>query len=702
MPRKNTSFPNLSDWWQVRQGHNTHLDKWLCNNIHTFPKDLDTDNPDGDEVLCEVVMRLKKAVPDDTIFEGPDLYHLFLSISTSDSAHVPCSFNSSPYRMLGHWFGSHDDGDAPLWTRNMTDGVRYKFRQPRTFMARFVAGLTDIWVGDLLHQTISPRMLEWAVANARGTPVAKEVLRQRTRIIAQLFLEQHPFCPPRWIRGTNLRRGGRITIPSSDANHRTTRSVYWTRGNVTGWVTFQRMNTTNARLVFDDCLAAALTELKAHHCGSASQALERHLVHSYMACLFYTRENVTSTSEKCLRSSCLKTSSPLRSPTSKLIMVAALVEPLPQRMWSFTLHAPECNVKPRKFYAFRMNVTDTTTTGGIIASGLLPFLDHTNNIWRSSGSITSSRSCYYFIYSVKAYFFILVSRQMAPFTVPCNCSQCHGALVSRTTKRSHEDSDRRRVSQQAYQTSTSTTHPAPTLPVASAILPIRTPLQLPPQTLPLSSATPARAPTAVASESVASQPEVLTSPIVDPDFSFMLPIDPLAPASMPPETHVPLHPAAESASVSVPDITVMPAPPVVLPARVARMPVAAQAQELASMAAAERRGLQAMRAARAEAVPLVPIADDDWEDHHDQDEERDLQEGPQPIEDDIYRVPSRPATRLPAPNDLHSHPAAYMLYLLVVWLHTALHLPFRGCDVVLQVVAYTSGNLGKSYLMLCG
>lgn len=84
--------------------------------------------------------------------------------------------------MLGHWQGSHDDGDAPLWTRSMIPNHTYRFRQPRSFMARLVAGLTDIWVGDvvgvriLLHLfhhhsniwqlTISPRMIDWAYANS--------------------------------------------------------------------------------------------------------------------------------------------------------------------------------------------------------------------------------------------------------------------------------------------------------------------------------------------------------------------------------------------------------------------------------------------------------------------------------------------------------------------------------------------------------
>ncbi|KAF8131720.1 hypothetical protein K438DRAFT_1788225 [Mycena galopus ATCC 62051] len=117
------------------------------------------------------------------------------------------------------------------------------------------------------------------------------------------------------------------------------------------------------------------------------------------------------------------------------------------------------------------------------------------------------------------------------------------------------------------------------------------------------------------------------------------------------------------------------------------------------MAAAERRGLQAIRNARARVGPLLPIADDNWEDG-DVDEEPDAEEetpelhheaptpSHPPLPSDIYRVPSRPASMLPTPEQLHSNPAAYILYLLVVWLHTVLHLPFRGCDAILLVVGY--------------
>ncbi|KAJ6501498.1 hypothetical protein C8R47DRAFT_229150 [Mycena vitilis] len=125
-----------------------------------------------------------------------------------------------------------------------------------------------------------------------------------------------------------------------------------------------------------------------------------------------------------------------------------------------------------------------------------------------------------------------------------------------------------------------------------------------------------------------------------------------------------------------------------LPARVRRLPKSSQARALATMVAAERRGRAAIKAARAIADDLSPIADVDWEDSSEEEEEPDnAPESTAPhAEDDIFRVPSAPAMQLPTAADVHPHPSAYILYLLVLWLHMALHLPFRGCNVVLVVV----------------
>ncbi|KAF8209692.1 hypothetical protein K438DRAFT_1753343 [Mycena galopus ATCC 62051] len=134
-----------------------------------------------------VIKLHEKAVDDGTIFEGPDMHHLFLTVHTPSNANIPSGHHTSPYMMLSHWIGSSDDGDAPPWTRYMTPDYLYRFRQPRAFMARMVAGLTPIWIGDLVE---------------RGTLVENTVKYQRRRLAAREAVA----APTRWVRGRNLRR----------------------------------------------------------------------------------------------------------------------------------------------------------------------------------------------------------------------------------------------------------------------------------------------------------------------------------------------------------------------------------------------------------------------------------------------------------------------------------------------------------------
>ncbi|KAJ6458369.1 hypothetical protein C8R47DRAFT_1227110 [Mycena vitilis] len=195
----------------VRQPHHASLSQWLKGNIYYCPNESDLDQLDADDVLCSVRMRYRKADDDGSIFQGPDLYHLFLSIETPSCAGVPSPHHSSPHLMLGHWSGSHEDGDAPDWTRYMRADRTYTFCESRPFMARFVCGLTPIWVGDVSQQTVSPRMMNWAVANARGTRALAAVTLQRRRLMARLAQEivnslslQFPHHG-RWVRGKTLR-----------------------------------------------------------------------------------------------------------------------------------------------------------------------------------------------------------------------------------------------------------------------------------------------------------------------------------------------------------------------------------------------------------------------------------------------------------------------------------------------------------------
>ncbi|KAJ7168971.1 hypothetical protein C8R46DRAFT_1350429 [Mycena filopes] len=176
----------------AREPHHHPLSAWLKNAMATsFPSgEKDTTDLDADEVLCSVHMRYSKAPDDGSIFEGPDRYHLFMSIETPVHAGVERRYNNSPYLMLGHWIGSHEDGDAPPWTSFLTNDVVHRFRQYRDFMSRFLCGLTDIWVGDLVNATISPAMINWAIANAKGTTVFSQVKYQRRRLIARLEREE--------------------------------------------------------------------------------------------------------------------------------------------------------------------------------------------------------------------------------------------------------------------------------------------------------------------------------------------------------------------------------------------------------------------------------------------------------------------------------------------------------------------------------
>jgi hypothetical protein len=43
---------------------------------------------------------------------------------------------------------------------------------------------------------------------------------------------------------------------------------------------------------------------------------------------------------------------------------------------------------------------------------------------------------------------------------------------------------------------------------------------------------------------------------------------------------------------------------------------------------------------------------------------------------------------LSTPAAIHPNPAVYILYVLVLWLHTMFHLPFRACNAVLTVFAH--------------
>ncbi|KAF7367759.1 hypothetical protein MSAN_00839900 [Mycena sanguinolenta] len=213
--------------------------------------------------------------------------------------------------------------------------------------------------------------------------------------------------------------------------------------------------------------------------------------------------------------------------------------------------------------------------------------------------------------------------------VPCSCSKCQGKLVPRSTKKSHEDTAKRLISQQAHGTSTSTSQPSlPTWRPSAAQLPHPGPS--------LSALRPSPTPAAASTEHPIGLDTLhLETPTSNPSYVDSmstrtdLALSPLQEAVMP-QVHVSILPTASCAAASnpraspdppAPTVSTSAPPPIILPARLAHMSAAAQVQELAAMAAAERRGQQAIRAARAAAAPLIPIADDDWEDLPDPEQE---------------------------------------------------------------------------------
>lgn len=56
---------------------------------------------------------------------------------------------------LGRFAGSPGDADAPLWTRRLMPGRNLRFSQPRAFVAKLIAGMTDIPVRHIFSVSLS-------------------------------------------------------------------------------------------------------------------------------------------------------------------------------------------------------------------------------------------------------------------------------------------------------------------------------------------------------------------------------------------------------------------------------------------------------------------------------------------------------------------------------------------------------------------
>lgn len=55
------------------------------------------------------------------------------------------------------------------------------------------------------------------------------------------------------------------------------------------------------------------------------------------------------------------------------------------------------------------------------------------------------------------------------------------------------------------------------------------------------------------------------------------------------------------------------------------------------------------------------------------------------LEDDPYQCDPPASGTLPMPADVHPNGAVYLVYLMVVWLHTRFKVPFRACNVILII-----------------
>ncbi|KAJ7440083.1 hypothetical protein B0H11DRAFT_1934007 [Mycena galericulata] len=143
------------------------LNRWLgAADIRMYP-DLFLTNPPSDEVICELfsVSLIE--------FQGilGTLHTLFLKAYDRRRA------GFTKMIRLDRYVGSPGDANAPLWTRRLPPRKFLRFSQPRAFVARLVAGMTEIRVEDIFDRRMTPEMLSWACQCAIGTPVHRRISR---------------------------------------------------------------------------------------------------------------------------------------------------------------------------------------------------------------------------------------------------------------------------------------------------------------------------------------------------------------------------------------------------------------------------------------------------------------------------------------------------------------------------------------------
>ncbi|KAJ7843594.1 hypothetical protein B0H13DRAFT_2364681 [Mycena leptocephala] len=156
------------------------LDRWLATADVMLDPDMSLRStlPEG-EVMCAVHV---------TILEGlyGAVYRLSMVVYDRHAGY------SEPLG-LGRHQGVPTDADVPLWTRRLPPGRFLRFSQPRVFVARLVAGLSDI----PLQRAPSVQALSWARDAAIGTSIHR-LLSRRCKNAALRKIKV-------WARGTNLR-----------------------------------------------------------------------------------------------------------------------------------------------------------------------------------------------------------------------------------------------------------------------------------------------------------------------------------------------------------------------------------------------------------------------------------------------------------------------------------------------------------------
>ncbi|KAJ7870685.1 hypothetical protein B0H13DRAFT_2350312 [Mycena leptocephala] len=169
------------------------LDRWLATVDFLDPVSPRPPLPVG-EVRCAIYMVILEVIFFSfyaniglIMFQG--LYGTVCQLSMAVYDHVA---GYTEALSLDRHVGLPTDADAPLWTRRLPPRKILRFSQPREFVARLVAGMSDIPV-----PAPSAKMLFWARDATIGTSTHRIIARRCKNIELRKIKV--------WSRGTNLR-----------------------------------------------------------------------------------------------------------------------------------------------------------------------------------------------------------------------------------------------------------------------------------------------------------------------------------------------------------------------------------------------------------------------------------------------------------------------------------------------------------------